>query len=305
MNTPIVFAMDDNYAMPTSIAIGSILKNISISDVDIYILYKDSLNESSRTFIECAVNRYRRTNCQIEYLDIGERLGELKSTIQHISAATFYRILLPELLQKHKQCLYLDGDIVVAGDIGDLVMMELPRHVYIAAVKTVMLQTARKKIQEKRRDQLGINEIDSYFNAGVTLMNLEQLRINNCVQKMISLIPLSFPLQDQDILNKVCYGHLLNLPPKYNAMPITLSNYSSRASKVYSKEDLDEAREKPVIINHADWRKPWQYSNISKVEVWDQIYDEMYGIEHLERNRVTCLDNTKDLFKRVKQLLLK
>lgn len=305
MNTPIVFAMDDNYAMPTSIAIGSILKHISVGEVEIFILYKDSLNNTSKEFIECARKRYDRSNCRIEYIEIGTRLGELNSTIQHISVATFYRILLPELLPDYKQCLYLDGDIVVAEDIRTLLDTELSSEYYVAAVKTVMLQTARRRIKEQRKKQLGIDEIDSYFNAGVTLMNLEQLRIKNYVQEMINLIPLNFPLQDQDILNKICYEHFLNLPPKYNAMPITLDNRSLRASKVYTRKELDEARQKPIIIHYADKRKPWQFSNISKAEVWDQIYDEMYGIKNLDREKVTIIDGTKDLIRRIKRMLMK
>ena len=304
MNTPIVFAMDDNYAMPTSVALGSILKYSKNKNLEFYVLYHNSLSCQSKQMLQKAIETFGNHN-RIVYLNVEGMLHELKSTISHISVATFYRILLPRVLDKYNQCLYLDGDIVAVDDISNILEMKLPQKIYIAGVQTVMLQTARKKVKDIRAKQLGIADVSQYINAGVTLLNLKALRENNCVEKMIQLISKGFPLQDQDILNKVCFGKIKNIHPRYNVMPITLNPWSGRALRVYGKAALFEARSNPCIIHYADKYKPWRFSNVRKCELWDNVYKELYDIKDIHREKIGIHDRLKNFFLKLAHFICK
>ena len=41
-------------------------------------------------------------------------------------------------------------------------------------------------------------------------------------QKFIELAKKNYASQDQDVLNVACFGKILTLPPKYNAMTVRL-----------------------------------------------------------------------------------
>lgn len=302
MSTPIIFAMDDNYAMPTSVAMYSILCNTKEKGIEFYILYNKSLSIKSKEMLKQAIKK-SKGNASLKYIDVDGMLNGLKSTIEHISVATYYRILLPIVLTKYDSCLYLDGDIVVTGDIGELLNLQIPDHIYVAGVKTVMLQTARKKIQQRRMEQLNIDDISKYINAGVTLLNLKALRENYCVDKMIKLIPLNFPLQDQDIINKVCFGKISNLPAKYNVMPITLDCYSNRPSKVYTENELKDARLHPCIIHYADKYKPWKYEDVKMGKTWEQFYTKLYPKKELNREKISLNNKLLLYIKKISELL--
>lgn len=298
MGTPIVFAMDDNYAMPTAVALYSILKHTKETALEFYVLYSNSLSDISKEMLDKALERAGR-NASLNYINVDGMLDGLKSSISHISVATFYRILLPLVLNEYDSCLYLDGDIVAVDDIGKLLSLKLSDQTYVAGVKTVMLQTAREKVKKQRMSQLGIDDIEQYINAGVTLLNLKALRDNDCVRKMIDLIPKGFPLQDQDIINKVCYKKTMNLPPRYNVMPITLNKWSRRPSLIYGKDELKQARNSPCIIHYADKNKPWRYDNIPMVELWDEAYKDLFSGQLLHREKVPFSDKVLRNVRRV------
>lgn len=298
MDTPIVFAMDDNYAMPTAVALYSILKHTKETALEFYILYSNSLSEASKEMLNKALKTAEK-NASLSYINVDGMLNGLKSSISHISVATFYRILLPLALNEYDSCLYLDGDIIVADDIEELLSLKLSDQTYAAGVKTVMLQTAREKVKKQRMTQLEIDDVDQYINAGVTLLNLKALRDNDCVRKMMELIPKGFPLQDQDIINKVCYKKIMNLTLRYNVMPITLNKWSRRPSLVYGKDELKQARTSPCIIHYADKNKPWKYDNIPMVELWDSAYIELFPDQPLHREKVTFSDKVSRNIRRV------
>ena len=95
-------------------------------------------------------------------------------------------------------------------------------------------------------------------NAGVLLYNLKQMREDNITQKFIKLSDKDWPSYDQDIMNVVCYGKIKILPPKYNVMIKHLFINDVRLNDLYTKEEIEEAKNKPYLIHFLDEQKPWQ-----------------------------------------------
>ena len=295
---PIVFSTDDGYAMPTSVAIKSIVDTTSSDYLDFVILYKDSLNDISKTILSFAAQSEKK-HINISYIDVGERLTLAKSHIGHITAATYYRILLPLLLPDCDKCIYLDGDVIVSDDISKLAEIELTSSEYIAGVSTIMIQLSSKKTQETRMNKIGIPDFNKYINAGVLIMNLKSLRENNCINKMIDLVPCDYPVQDQDILNVVCYGHIKILPPRYNVLPSIYHMSLRKLRHVYSYEDIVDARNFPCVIHYANKIKPWRYVNVKQGERWRQTYNELFYQIRINSDHYSVFNRLSALLKRV------
>lgn len=283
---PVVFSTDDGYAMPTAVAIKSMLDNYSGNEIEIYILFKDSLSPLSKAIMERAIEKTfnEQLRAVIHYLDVGEKMNIASSHISHISSATYYRVILPELLNTYDRCIYLDGDVIVAGDIADLTFIEMTDNDYIAGVSTVMIQTCSESVRQERIRIIGIPDFKTYVNAGMLLLNLKAMRDNGLVEKMMDLVPKAFPVQDQDIINVVCYGHVKTLSPRFNVLPSIYRMSPKKLRMVYKQEEIDDARKNPCVIHYADKRKPWKYDNIIEGDRWRTIYNSMFSCLNVESN---------------------
>jgi lipopolysaccharide biosynthesis glycosyltransferase len=88
-------------------------------------------------------------NAEVEFVTVERGMFEkLKLNIEHISVETYYRYILPDILPRNiKKVLYLDADILVAGDIGYLWNEDIEKY-YIAGVEdTLILDENYKKDQ--------------------------------------------------------------------------------------------------------------------------------------------------------------
>ncbi len=111
------------------------------------------------------------------------------------------RLTLPELFPYEARVLWLDVDTIVLDDIGDLFDIDLADN-YVAMVR------------EPPRCAVPF----TYFNAGVTLMDLDALRRDGIMAKWIRLVNTE-PLTalDQDAINLICQGEILEIDPAYNS----------------------------------------------------------------------------------------
>jgi len=113
---------------------------------------------------------------------------------------TLIRLALPILLYNESRVLWLDIDTIVEDDIGDLFDIDMMGN-YVAMVR-----------EPPRCSQPFI-----YHNAGVMLMDLNAIRADGIWQKWIRLVNSQpFTAPDQDAINLICQGEILELPPEYN-----------------------------------------------------------------------------------------
>ena len=111
------------------------------------------------------------------------------------------RLVLPELFSNESRVLWLDVDTIVLDDIGDLFDIDLADN-YVAMV----------------REPPRCSAPFMYFNAGVTLMDLDALRRDGIMAKWLRLVNTE-PLTalDQDAINLICQGEILEIDPAYNS----------------------------------------------------------------------------------------
>src|SRR5690606_32825399 len=108
-----------------------------------------------------------------------------------------------------------------------------------------------------------------YFNSGVLIMNLEQMRKDNMVPIFLNASKesgLVFP--DQDVLNRTCKDKTLRLAPFYNAVrTFFLPQYKSDFLKYYTESDWESIRNHGNI--HYTGGKPWKMFTVKFNEWWN------------------------------------
>ena len=106
----------------------------------------------------------------------------------------------PEIFPEEKRVLRLDDDVIIEKDIGELFDMDLEDN-YTAMVE----EPVRGKFPFR------------YFNAGVTLMDLEKFRETGIHRKMIRMLNSQVcTAMEQDAFNVFCQGQIKKIGPEWN-----------------------------------------------------------------------------------------
>lgn len=260
----IALASNNDYAPYTAATIESIIyNNNSKNNINFYYLIPSDFSKENKNKILSLVNK---TNLyKLTFVDMGNKFSDLKCQINHISIQTYYRLLLAEILKDETKCLYLDSDTIVERDISEFYCIDLDKN-YIAGVKAACYHSPDGN--KNYCQFLNIKSIDQYVNAGVLLMNLEEIRKDNITKKFIELTDKNFP-SDQDIINSACYDKILLLPLKNNLMTKYFSGdkqANEDAKRVYGTEEIEDAKNSPLVIHYADKIKPWHNKNIFKAD---------------------------------------
>lgn len=117
---------------------------------------------------------------------------------------TLLRCALTKVLPHNKRVLWLDCDTIVDGDISELFSLDM-EGMYVAGV--------REPDKCKGR---------TYINAGVLVLNLEQIRNDGLDDIMIDALNRErFSLPDQDAINKFAQGKIKIIPGRFNVCPFT------------------------------------------------------------------------------------
>lgn len=183
-------------------------------------------------------------------------LGALPTNAE-FGNVVWLRLYLPEILADVSRVLYLDADTFVAGQLADLWQTPLA-EAPLAAVANVVEPPFRSHVAA-----LGVEYPGGYFNSGVLLMNLESMRAERSLERLVRFAldhprPLVWP--DQDVLNAVFRGRWVPLHPRFNAQS-SLWHPAGWAVEVFGQEAVDDAKRAPVI-RHFEGRglcKPWHY----------------------------------------------
>ena len=260
---PVVYATANDYEY-RAVSMTSVL---SVADrstfYDFYILVDNRFEEKNRLLIEECLEKYAG-RCSITFKNVGNVFENASLNTDFIGRPTYYRLLIPRLLEENK-CLYLDSDTIVCTDLQELFEVELG-ECYVAGVKAPAYIIGGDK--EAYCRQAFLPDIEQYINAGVLLMNLEQMREDNLTGAFLRLLPFPMKSQDQDIINSTCYNKILFLPFAYNVMTKYADWHSSMYKGIFTENELKAAWNHPKIIHYADRVKPWKSLRCALGDYW-------------------------------------
>ena len=195
-----------------------------------------------------------REGGEISFLRIPDDRLDGLPTVGFTRKATWYRIFLPELRPEIDRVLYLDSDLLVLDSLAPLWEIDLTGN-WVAAVTNVFQHN-----HVHRAAQLGLAGPEVYFNAGVLMLNMEEMRRDGCTEALRSFGVENAPRlawRDQDAMNVVLGSRRLALHPRWNCMNSIL--LFPQAADVFGADAVREAREHPAIrhFEGPSANKPW------------------------------------------------
>ena len=294
---PIVFAFDNNIIQAACVCLSSLMMNADKNTYyDIFILHSPDVNLRKEELVKIP-EAY--PNCRIRYRSVDNSF-ESAYEIRGVTKATYYRLLIPDLIREYDKIIYSDVDIIFRMDLGDVYNQDISDY-YIAATLDLGLN----------QDEKHLKSIDvtpgEYLQAGFMIFNLQKMREDGMVHKFKSIVNNNYEYQDQDIINISCKNRIKYLPPCYNVNDCALIQiywYPETLPETISKADCEFAKRNGNI--HYSGYKPWKRYCIG-FDIWweyyrkSPFYDELYYFKFFFDK--TMLLESLSLWKRIKILI--
>lgn len=273
MMIPIVFITDENFIMQTGVAIYSLAESKNTdTEYKVYIIMAECSEEGKRriqkaecsgvniTIIEASLDKYR---------DIKQ--------LAHIPIACLLKFNICDLVSDQDKLIYLDGDILIRGDLTALYNYDLEENI-LAGVPSLDMIYEKKKL----------------VNAGILLFDAKKMRDEHMADKLIAQ---RRSLGDRGSMDQQTFNLMLSnrmgfLPFVYNVIPNKIlgdekKEYTvSKLNELYGVSYLkkkDMAND-AVIWHYATGGKPWKYSFVPCADEWYQCYlKSPYGEQKLQR----------------------
>lgn len=281
---PIFFAVDDGYIPFLAVTLQSIVEK---SKEEYYyvvkILYTNISEENKEK-----INKYKRENIEIEFVNLNYYIEKVKDklyTRDYFSMTTYFRLFISNLYPQYNKAIYLDSDIVLLTDVAELYMQDIGDNLVGAVADDIIQQN--EVFQEYVEKVVGVASYKTYFNAGMLIMNLDELRKTDFQGKFLYLLETVkySVVQDQDYLNRICKGRVKLLDKSWNVMP--------NATK-----DINEANIKLIHYNYQ--YKPWHYDNIPYAKYfWDlakktEFYNKLAEVKENFTDEMKYQDRVAD-----------
>lgn len=266
---PIFFAVDDGYIPFLAVAMQSLVDNSSEENHYIIKILHTNISEESKNNIY----KYKRENVDIEFVDLNyyvEKIAHKLYTRDYYSNTTYFRLFIPELYPQYDKALYLDSDIVILADIAELYNTDMGDNLVAAAPDDIIQKN--KVFQDYAELVVGVAKYEHYFNAGVLLMNLDELRKFRFQDKFTYLLEtVKFSVaQDQDYLNRLCKGRVHLLSVAWDRMPIP----------------TDEIKEEDIKLLHFNFAcKPWHFEDVLYKEYFWKYAEKTEYIDLINKNK--------------------
>ena len=251
---------------------------------NIYIV-TTGLTDKSKELLQL----HNSTTVSIHILEVD--LGELASLHNYSSKsycvatpAALLKFRLSELLTCSK-VLYLDGDVIVRHDISDFFHTDLSGYYAGVIIDSGSIYSKNPQVLKH----------PNYFNSGVMLLNLEEMRMNNCAEQLVEKKRSSndSSLMDQNIFNIVFENKVKFFPIKFNCLFVNLVRASGKFSidelnrRFHTKfSSLNEVAETATIIHYSSKDKPWKYKDIPLANEWYMYYLRFCNKYGLDFNQI-------------------
>lgn len=291
---PIVLTCDDSYIKYACVTISSIMANSSSKNSYEIIIISDHINENNQSIVKDQIAK--KSNFSIRFVcleDIDLSKFYLNS---YMTAVTYYRFYIPDLLPEYGRVLYLDCDLVVNIDVAVLFDIEIGNHISLCVkdgyIQPIIDRLYQGKITQEIKgftlsyckDVLHLSKDYPYFNAGVMLLNISLMREIAFSEKLFSeLARIGKPIfQDQDILNScICqYGEetegldcgYLEIDHRFNAYGLGITIKRIIKLEIFRILAL-KIKKKLYIQHYVGCDKPWQSERIGGELYFRYLYN--------------------------------
>lgn len=236
----VVYCFDQNYEQHFGASVTSLLLNRrGPADLHVHVVIAE-LSEDLAARLGRLAEAFRvRIDVHVVPAQDLQRLSGLKTknkNMTHLTTATYYRVLLPNILPPDiGRALYIDSDTIVLSDLRALHDVDLGQAVAGAAVDKGGVAMAAQR------------GLARYVNTGVLVMDLQRWRDGGYVERCLDYAlhnPDKISYGDQCAINAVCADALYVLEPRWNRFVVAQAR----------PDDPADA----AILHFITGDKPWQ-----------------------------------------------
>ncbi len=251
----IATALNRKYLEYTCVMLTSLCENQK-EHVDAYLLHSD-LTDADFEIMRQSLRCYGidLIPLKVEREKFGNRLPHNDMW----TLETYFRLMLLDMLPAEvDRLLYLDVDLIINKSLDDLYHTDFENAVICAAMDSNGIRVSEETFSPKQCEMFrtAFAHGHRYFNAGVMLMNISELRKEYDFDVYMDLIRewnYEMTAPDQDILNYAHWGKV-----KY----IRWEVYDLFARIAHNHEvSVSEVQESTAIIHYAG-SKPWSGDNV-------------------------------------------
>ena len=119
---PIIFAFDNNFSIPAIVAIKSLLIHANQSTLyKVYCVISSDVDKSNLEMIE---RLFISKNHKLEFINASMHF-EGAYIHRGISLASYYRLMIHELIPNEDKIIYADIDVLFNGDLKDVFEIDI------------------------------------------------------------------------------------------------------------------------------------------------------------------------------------
>lgn len=266
----ILCATDNKYAPFCGVMLTSLFATAQDSVYHVYIFTDSSISTKNREkFLQLACDY----SSIIQIIDVDNSMLDSCpiNSETNITLPTYYRLLAPQILPNNiHRIIYLDCDLIIKGDLLPIWKIDMTEK----AIASVVDCEAYNESIYHRLDNFTSSR--DYFNAGVSIYNLDYWRKNGLVQKAFNYLSCNSEKlywMDQDILNVILNDSKISLNMEYNFetlffLPKNWSHYNNDL-----KNEILTKSHSPIIVHYNGPSKPWsfRYYGAPFYDEWDQV----------------------------------
>ena len=216
--SPVVLALaaNERYFPGLFCAVASALSHLDATrEVDLKVL-DGGISETSRKVLSHLLTRFGRS-VRLKFVPIDEAIFRGATLGPGRSYMAYCRILLPQLLDVPR-LIYLDCDVLVFRDLSELFDTQLSSGKILAAVPDSETLTLSDDSYTLART-MNLPADGLYFNSGVMLINLNELRKENFTEKSLEFFKNwkgDYRFWDQSAFNFLLHGRIDELSECWN-----------------------------------------------------------------------------------------
>lgn len=257
---PVVFAFDDNYTLPASIAIKSLLES------------KNDTTEYEIIVLHSGLKRYTIEKmdkiAQIRYIEVDKTVLNNAPCSQSWPLSVYYRLLIADLLHEYDKVIWSDVDVLFKGDLTDIYNTD------ISATDWAGVIAERQDESNGVHSHYPENKKEFIYMSGFMVINTKLWREKNMLKRFLDTINKfgnRLKMFDLDVLNlasdkiKAVPFEYCVLENIYDYADIKEAPEYQWLSKVYSDDALENAKSNPIIIHYAG----------APVKIWKRKYADI------------------------------
>lgn len=274
VSIPIAMATDNNYVVPTLVSIVSASENADpATTLKFYIMVTSDFSEENKSKVQ-KLNE-KLSNCEITIVEMGNAFKEFEKS--NWGTAMYYRLKVGSVLKDERKCIYLDSDTLVLKDLTEMFNLDIGDN-YVAGTPDGF------RLCKDHAGELEIADMSQYICSGSLLWNLDKVRTDNIEEKFEQFLKKSsekgkkliFP--DQDAINAVCYGKIMDMPFRYGAI-IGFMYCAKYEKDPYLYKFIDQSNwedgMKNTVVLHFVGKKPWNSQKVKFGEQWHKYYSDL------------------------------